>query len=42
MNITKHKKTHKYREQTVITCGEREGRRGKIGLQGLRGTNNCV
>ena len=29
-NITKRKQTHKYRE-LVVTSGEREGERGKIG-----------
>ena len=36
MNITKKKQTHRYREQSSHTCGERDGQdRGR----GLRRTN---
>ena len=31
-NITKRKQTHKYRE-LVVTSGEREVRRGKLGVR---------
>ena len=31
MNITKQKQTHRYRDQTVVTSGERKGG-GKIGV----------
>ena len=30
-SITKKKQTHRYREQTVVTRGEREGGRGSVG-----------
>ena len=32
MHITKQKQTHQYREQTMVTIGEREVGRGKIGV----------
>ena len=28
VNITKRKHTHRYREQTVVTCGRRGGNMG--------------
>ena len=32
MNITKNKQTHRYREQLVLISGEKEERRGEIGV----------
>ena len=32
VNTTKKKQTHKYTEQTVVTNGEREGKRENTGI----------
>ena len=37
MNKTKKKQTHRYREQTTGTSGERKGKIGNIGVGGKNG-----